>query len=175
MPFCPYCGGASPDPAAACPHCGATAVTPQPGQTARLNQTMMPPNSPVPTPPAWMTTMVAKPSAMAIVGFVLSIVCVFLSSLKLFALIGLVPTILLSVLGLIKSPATRRGLAIAALVLCSVALTLALVFTARSIVRPNDFLETDPPTYSDPYGYDPFNPFGDYYGDFFDDGYYHES
>lgn len=176
MPYCPQCGGGITADTTACPFCGSPTAAAV-GQTAELSPAVspFPPTAVAPTapsPPAWLSAAPApKPSVLAVIGFVLSIVCVFLSSLKLFALIGLIPAILLSVFGLLKSPAARRGLSIAALIICSVALTLTLVFTVRSIIYPNRFLE-DESAYDSYYGYDPF---GGFYDDFIDDGYSYKS
>ena len=177
MPYCPQCGVITAE-ATVCPCCGvSTAATTKNGQTAKLYPAVspFPPTVIAPTapaPPAWLTaTPAPKPSVLAVIGCVLSILCIFLSSLKLFALIGLIPAVLLSVFGLLKSPVTRRGLSIAALIVCSVALTMILVFTVRSYLYPNDFLDTES-VYDDYYGYDPF---GGFYDDFIDDGYSYES
>lgn len=161
MPYCSHCGGAVTTDTAMCPFCNAPLATVP--TTAPLPSVV----PPTPAPPAWLTSSVPKPSALTVIGFVLAVVCIVISPLKLFTLIGLVPTIVLSVLGLIKSPAARRGLAVASLILCGVALTLTAIFTLHSFIHPNLFLEWETSPYSDPYT-DPFD-------NFFDGGYSYES
>ena len=156
---CPHCHAKFQKTGAFCPFCGASLEAAPPS-----------PVHAVAPPPPWLSaTSVARPSVCAIVALAKSILSLLLSALSFFVLPIWIPAVILSIVGFFKSPTTRRGLAIAAMILCAVAFLLITLFTVLYVVFP---VSWEPEPYEDYYE-DPFpDEFEEDFPDFFDEFFY---